>query len=56
MLASIQETVVKDLIGYKAECDNNHVANKINEVKEDVRSLDINTLDDNTMARFMITM
>lgn len=54
MLASIQETVVKDLIGYKAECDNNHVANKINEVKEDVRSLDINTLDDNTMARFMI--
>ena len=54
MLASIQETVVKDLIDYKVECDNNHVANKINEVKEDVRSLDINTLDDNTMARFMI--
>ena len=54
MLVNIQETVVQDLISYKAECDNDHVANKINEVKEDVRSLDINTLDDNTMARFMI--
>ena len=53
MLGNIQETVIRDLSNYESGCDNNHVANKINEVKEDVRSLDINTLDDNTMTRFM---
>ena len=53
MLANIKETVIKDLSDYSSGCENGHVANKINEVKEDVRSLDINTLDDNTMTRFM---
>ena len=53
MLKRIQETVLRDLVDYQAECDNNHVANKINEVKEDIRSLDINTLDDQTMTRFL---
>ena len=53
MLKRIKETVIRDLVDYQAECDNNHVANKINEVKEDIRSLDINTLDDQTMTRFL---
>ena len=53
MLKRIQETVINDLIEYQIECDNNHVANKINEVKEDIRALDINTLDDQTMTRFL---
>ena len=53
MLTRIQETVIADLTNYQAECDNNHVANKINEVKEDIQSLDINTLDDQTMTRFL---
>ena len=53
MLGNIKETVIRDLSDYESDCDNNHVSNKINEVKEDVRSLDINTLDDNTMTRFM---
>ena len=53
MLRRIKETVLHDLTDYETECDNNHVANKINEVKEDVRSLNINTLDDQTMTRFL---
>jgi len=53
MLRRIQETVLQDLVDYQTECDNQHVANKINEVKEDIRSLDINTLDDQTMTRFL---
>ena len=53
MLKRIQETVINDLTDYQVDCDNDHVANKINEVKEDIRSLDINTLDDNTMTRFL---
>lgn len=53
MLRKIQETVIKNLSNYEIECDNDHVANKINEVKEDIRSLNINTLDDNTMTRFL---
>ena len=53
MLKRIQETVISDLTDYQIDCDNSHVANKINEVKEDIRSLDINTLDDNTMTRFL---
>ena len=53
MLKRIQETVINDLIEYQIECDINHVANKINEVKEDIHSLDINTLDDQTMTRFL---
>ena len=53
MLKRIKETVIRDLVDYQNECDNNHVANKINEVKEDIRSLDINTLDDQTMTRFL---
>ena len=53
MLNRIKETVLHDLTDYESECDNKHVANKINEVKEDIRSLDINTLDDQTMTRFL---
>ena len=53
MLKRIKETVIKDLVDYELDCDNRHVADKINEVKEDIRSLDINTLDDNTMTRFL---
>ena len=53
MLSRIKETVIKDLVDYEVSCDNQHVANKINEVKEDIRSLDINTLDDQTMTRFL---
>lgn len=53
MLSRIKEAVVDDLTNYQLDCDNHHVANKINEVKEDIRSLDINTLDDQTMTRFL---
>jgi len=53
MLKRIKETVLRDLVDYQTECDNNHVSNKINEVKEDIQSLDINTLDDQTMTRFL---
>jgi len=53
MLKRIKETVLYDLTDYQSDCDNQHVANKINEVKEDIRSLDINTLDDQTMTRFL---
>ena len=53
MLSRIKETVLRDLSGYKSDCKNDHVANKINEVKEDIRALDINTLDDQTMTRFL---
>ena len=53
MLNKIKETVIRDLVDYQDDCDNKHVANKINEVKEDIRSLDINTLDDQTMTRFL---
>ena len=53
MLTRIKETVMRDLVDYEIDCDNKHVANKINEVKEDIRSLDINTLDDQTMTRFL---
>lgn len=53
LLNKIQETVLRDLSEYGTTCENKHVANKINEVKEDIRSLDINTLDDQTMTRFL---
>lgn len=53
MLKRIQETVLRDLTDYESKCDNSHVAGKINEVKEDIRSLDITTLDDQTMTRFL---
>ena len=53
MLHRIKETVLRDLSEYKSDCENDHVANKINEVKEDIRTLDINTLDDQTMTRFL---
>ena len=53
MLSRIKETVLRDLSEYKSGCENDHVANKINEVKEDIRALDINTLDDQTMTRFL---
>lgn len=53
MLKRIKETVLKDLVEYENSCDNKHVSNKINEVKEDINSLDINTLDDQTMSRFL---
>ena len=53
VLKRIKETVLRDLSDYTAECDNNIVAKKINEVKDDIRTLDINTLDDQTMTRFL---
>lgn len=53
VLKTIKETVLNDLDVFELECDNNHVASKINEVKEDIKSLDINTLDDQVMVRFL---
>lgn len=53
VLKTIKETVLKDLNAFELECENNHVASKINEVKEDIKSLDINTLDDQVMVRFL---
>ena len=53
VLDRIKETVLRDLSDYTSECDNQIVAKKINEVKEDIRTLDINTLDDQTMTRFL---
>ena len=53
MLNRIKETVLRDLGEYGLDCENDHVSNKINEVKEDIRALDINTLDDQTMTRFL---
>jgi len=53
MLSRIQETVLRDLTDYDNQCYNSHVASKINEVKEDIRSLDITSLDDQTMTRFL---
>ena len=53
VLKRIKETVLRDLTEYTSTCDNQIVANKINEVKGDIRSLDINTLDDQTMTRFL---
>ena len=53
VLKRIKETVLRDLSDYTTECDNTIVSKKINEVKEDIRMLDINTLDDQTMTRFL---
>ena len=53
VLKRIKETVLRDLSDYTSECDNTIVAKKINEVKDDIRTLDINTLDDQTMTRFL---
>ena len=53
VLDRIKETVMRDLSDYTTECDNTIVAKKINEVKEDIHRLDINTLDDQTMTRFL---
>ena len=53
VLKRIKEPVLRDLSDYTTECDNTIVAKKINEVKDDIRTLDINTLDDQTMTRFL---
>ena len=53
VLKRIRETVLRDLTEYSTDCDNDHVARKINEVKSDIRSMDISTLDDQTMTRFL---
>ena len=53
VLKNIQETVLRDLTEYEISCENKHVSNKITEVKDDIRSLNINTLDDQTMTRFL---
>ena len=53
VLKRIKETVLRDLTEYGVDCDNDHVAKKINEVKSDIRNLDISTLDDQTMTRFL---
>ena len=52
-LKHIKEITLRDLTEYQSECENEHVAKKITEVKEDVRSLEIDTLDDQTMTRFL---
>ena len=52
-LEQIKEVTIRDLVDFQAECDNDHVANKINEVKEDIKSLSIDNLDDQTMSRFL---
>ena len=52
-LKRIKEATIRDLVDFQAECDNDHVANKINEVKEDIKSLSIDNLDDQTMSRFL---
>ena len=52
-LSKIKEQTLKDLRKYKINCDNDHVSKKINEVLNDVQGLDINTLDDVTMSRFL---
>ena len=53
VLEKIKKTVTRDLALYESTCDNKHVASKISEVKEDIQSLNINTLDDQTMTRFL---
>ena len=52
-LKRIKEVTVRDLVDFESECNNEHVANKINEVKEDIKSLSIDNLDDQTMSRFL---
>jgi hypothetical protein len=53
VLKRIKETVLRDVTQYSESCDNGIVAKKISEVKEDIRTLNINTLDDQTMTRFL---
>ena len=53
VLERVKESVLKDVSDYSSTCDNKIVAKKINEVKSDIKSLDINTLDDQTMERFL---
>ena len=53
VLNRIKETVLRDLTEYATSCDNSIVSKKINEVKDDIRVLNINTLDDQTMERFL---
>ena len=52
-LNRIKETTIRDLVDFQSECNNDHVANKINEVKKDIRDLSIDNLDDQTMSRFL---
>tara|TARA_Y100000593_G_scaffold88815_1_gene171803 strand:+ start:419 stop:1264 length:846 start_codon:yes stop_codon:yes gene_type:complete len=53
VLNRIKETVLRDLTEYSMLCDNEIVASKIAEVKGDIRSLNTNTLNDQTMERFL---
>ena len=53
VLRRIKETVLRDLTEYTTSCDNAIVSGKIDEVKDDIRNLNINTLDDQTMERFL---
>jgi hypothetical protein len=53
MLNRIKEHTLKDLTDFEVECDNSHVSRKIHEVRNDIRNLNINTLDDQTMSRFL---
>ena len=53
VLNRIKQTVLEDLSEYQVVCENVHVSKKIDSVKTDIRSLDINTLDDTTMTRFL---
>lgn len=53
VLKRIKQTVLQDLSEYQIVCENAHVSKKIESVKSDIRSLDINRLDDTTMTRFL---
>ena len=53
VLKRIKQTVLEDLSEYQVVCENAHVSKKIDSVKTDIRSLNINTLDDATMTRFL---
>jgi len=52
-LDKIRKSTIRNLGLYEYKCDNEHVAKKIHEVKDDIANLDINNLDDHTMSRFL---
>jgi len=52
-LDKIKDKTIMELDRYSMSCDNQHVSNKINLVREDISNLDTNNLDDQTMARFL---
>tara|TARA_Y100000034_G_C6847385_1_gene384001 strand:- start:236 stop:1087 length:852 start_codon:yes stop_codon:yes gene_type:complete len=53
VLENIREQAVRDIDRYAINCENAHVSKKISKVREDIRSIDINILNDHTMSRFL---